>query len=108
MNLRITRAHARNSDPATSHEAADSVTDKIRASQEAVRLVLDRFPQGLTDTDLIEEYGKLSALGWVPRQSPSGLRTRRSELVRRGTVVDSGNRALLPTGRRAVVWVMAK
>lgn len=104
MNLRITKAHARRTDPQTSHDAAASV-DKIRASQQAVLTVLRRFPQGLSDTDLIEEYGKLAELGAVPRQSPSGLRSRRSELTKVGMVIDSGERATLVTGRKAIVWM---
>ena len=37
-------------------------------------------------------------------RSASGIRTRRSELVHAGYVRDSGHRATLPTGRKAIVW----
>ena len=92
------RAHARNSDPATSHAAADSLSsDKIRRSQLAVLGFLKAFGP-MTDTALVERYAR------SPRQSPSGLRTRRRELTTKGLVYDTGKRVVLDSGRKAIVW----
>ena len=85
----------RRSDPATSHAAAESVGD-VRLRQLAVLRVLVHNP-GLTDEQIASNY-----VG--PVQSPSGLRTRRSELVALALVEDSGARARMLSGRLAIVW----
>jgi len=36
--------------------------------------------------------------------SDSGIRTRRSELVKEGLVKDSGKRVKTPSGRESIVW----
>jgi hypothetical protein len=87
-------AHARNSDPDTSHAAARSVRH-IRESQAEV-LALFRAHGPMTD--------ELARTVYRGHQSPSGLRTRRSELVGRGQLVDTGRRVVGATGRRMVVW----
>jgi len=100
------RAHARRTDPETSHAAAASLTpDTLRASQAAVLKVLENYPQGLTDVDLVDNYGNGVRLG-LPFQSASGIRSRRAELVAGGLVVDTGARAVLPSGRKAIVWAV--
>ena len=99
------RANARNSDPDTSHAAAESISsERIRKSQSAVLSCLKQ--QGPRhDALLISDYEAQQAeQGW-PKQSPSGIRTRRSELVARGFVADSGGRQRLARGRMAIVWV---
>ena len=90
---------ARATDPDTSWDAARSVR-LITAKQAAVRDVLGAAPSGLTDEELAARY-----VG--PHQSPSGLRTRRKELVDLGLVRDSGRRAQMETGRMAIVWEVA-
>jgi hypothetical protein len=91
------KAHARRSDPHTSHEAARSLSaNKLRDSQKAVLSHFRKFGP-MTDTDLVNIY-----VG--SPQSRSGLRTRRSELANRGLIEDTGVRKKLPTGRRAIVW----
>jgi hypothetical protein len=93
-----TKPVARKTDPETSHDAAASITD-LTEKQEAVLAVL--AAEGLlTDKDLISQYPKYG----LARQSESGLRTRRAELVRRQLVRDTGLREILPSGRRAIVW----
>lgn len=88
-------AHARRGDPDTSHEAAAS--QKAEALSE-LRLriyeTLREMPQTQLDLEL-ELYG-----AW----SPSGIRTRVSELRKMGKVRDSGKRETLPSGRKAIVW----
>ena len=91
-------AFARTSDPATSHEAAKSV--KVRESQEKVLGLLKLGPA--TDEVLANR-----AMAHGIRISPSGLRTRRSELVALSLVVDSGVRLTTGNGRKAIVWAVA-
>lgn len=99
-------AYARRTDPETSHEAARSIrSDKLRRSQEAVLDVL-RSLHRATDVELIQSYNLRGYAFSVP-QSDSGIRTRRSELVTAGKVIDSGERVKLPSGRRAIVWKAA-
>jgi hypothetical protein len=89
------RAVARNTDPQTSWDAARSVTE-IRPRQQAILDHLaDHGPQ--TDEEIALFYKGV-------RQSPSGLRTRRCELVEMGLVVDSGDRRRMASGRMAIVW----
>ncbi len=95
-------AVARRTDPQTSHTAADSV-QALRDSQQRVLKVLQDDGDG-TDEDIASWYASSERLlGW-PQQSPSGLRTRRSELVDAGFVFDTGRRKTLPSGRESIVW----
>jgi len=88
---------ARRSDPRTSHDAAESVKN-VTATQAFVLRVL-RKPR--TDTQLIEAYRSLKK---APLASESGIRSRRAELVDKGLVADTGQRALTPFGRQSTVW----
>ena len=99
-------AYARHSDPRTSQEAAESLTAAhLRASLEAVLECAQRLPHfGFTDVALIAFYRSNQYLYEWPEQSDSGIRTRRSELVRAGLLVDSSEKIKLRTGRRAIVW----
>lgn len=103
------QAHARTTDPHTSHDAAQSISrDQLRASQTAVLRVLREYGP-TSDYMLAENYDTARHMGYdLPRQSPSGLRTRRKELVAAGFVVDSGERVTLPSGRKAIVWQVAE
>ena len=92
------QAHARTSDPWTSHAAAASLaSDKIRGAQSAVLRFLRRNGP-MEDERLVKLYNG------DPTQSPSGLRTRRAELVKKGLIVDSGKRIVTKSGRKAIVW----
>lgn len=92
-------ARARTTDPITSHEAAWSLSSEtLRASQEAVLAAMRSYGFPIDDAKLAEVYSG------DPPQSPSGLRTRRAELVDLGLVRDSGETTLLPSGRRAICW----
>lgn len=96
------RPRARTTDPETSHAAADSVTDLTR-KQEAVLLLLREI--GPThDQRLVSAYQHTAGKRAFPYQSESGIRTRRAELVRKGLVRDTGERATLESGRSAIVW----
>lgn len=101
------KARARATDPVTSHAAASSLKPgKIRLSQSAVLKTLGRLRKG-TDQDIAAAYNTSGWGEFVP-QSPSGLRTRRAELVARGLVEDTGLRKRLPSGRQAIVWAKVK
>ena len=84
-------------DPETSLEAAESVTASLRRSQQAV-LAFFRRSGPMDDERLVADY-----VG-PPPQSPSGLRTRRHELVDAGLLADTGRRVRTRAGRRAIVW----
>lgn len=88
-------AHARLTDPDTSHAAAASVN--VRRSQQQVLALLREGPA--TDQHLATRaYERGLTI------SPSGLRSRRHELVDAGLVEDTGLRERLPSGRHAAVW----
>lgn len=88
-------ARARNTDPGTSHAAAASQRPKKLTKLR--RVVLDTFIKygPMDDTELVRR---------VNGYTPSGIRTRRSELVSMGLIRDSGRRVRLETGREANVW----
>jgi len=89
----------RKTDPQTSRDAAESVTsERIRKSQSEV-LSLFYVYGPMTDKQLVER----AAIRNV-KQSESGLRTRRSELVTLGKLKDTGKRKRLDSGRKAIVW----
>ena len=90
-------AHARTTDPQTSHEAAASI-EKTNLTQFYIWLALKR---PATDVELLERYRNDRN---APQASDSGIRSRRSELVEAGMVEDSGLRQKLPSGRNAIVW----
>jgi hypothetical protein len=89
---------ARWTDPETSHEAAASVV-RLTVVRQAIMDLLGKHPDGLTDQEIAALYSG-------PQASPSGLRTRRAELVDGGFVADSGRRSTTASGRRTIVWVL--
>jgi hypothetical protein len=99
-------AHARLTDPETSHAAAASI-DRLTDRQGAVLRVFKRNRFAMTDVSLCSMYDVAARKGLVPAQSVSGIRTRRAELVDRGLIVDTGNRVRLASGRKAIVWALA-
>jgi hypothetical protein len=58
----------------------------------------------MTDEELFTSYSKAVAAGLAPMASPSGVRSRRAELVVLGFVEDTGTRRKLMSGRNAIVW----
>lgn len=61
---------------------------------------------------ILRQFGALPDHALVPlaqhvagaHQSSSGIRTRRAELARRSFVVDTGDRVVTASGRKATVW----
>lgn len=90
---------ARRTDPDTSHAAASSVHD-LRQRQAAVLFALRAIGPS-TDEKLVARYDRIFPA--IP-QSPSGLRTRRHELVTAGLVEWAGTKQPLASGRMARVW----
>lgn len=97
-------ARARRTDPETSHEAAASVTGVTRKQAAVWGVILLYGP--ITDEAIAGRYASWHAKDptQCPPQSPSGLRTRRAELVAAGLVQDSGLRRTLSSGRRGIAW----
>lgn len=92
-------AVARRTDPDTSWEAAKSVRD-IRETQQAVLAAL-RAHGPMTDEEIAERIRS------ERKQSPSGLRTRRSELVDLHMVTYAGYKRPTKSGRKSRVWKAA-
>jgi hypothetical protein len=97
------QAKARRTDPATSHQAAASV--KMGDTHNRILTIL--ADGGATDEELYAVWQvKVLDQGW-PRVSQSGVRSRRSELVRKGKVVDSGEKGRTVAGRACTIWRLA-
>jgi hypothetical protein len=94
-------AHARTTDPLTSHEAAATVTN-VERTKLAIKYLLMKSPK--TDLELIEAYELGAYEGKWPQASQSGIRTRRSELVEEGWIEATGEKVKLPSGRYANTW----
>jgi hypothetical protein len=92
-------AHARRSDPDTSHRAAREVTphtDTIRADVE--RWARGRGPEGFIDDELSAAFDASDS---------SSYRTRRAELTDAGRVIFSGRKRMNGNGRQCMVWMHA-
>lgn len=99
------RAYARRSDPETSHAAASSISRRqISLAQADLLRLFSRGDLKLTDAELADLHKVAVIQLRLHHQSPSGLRTRRRELVDLGYLKDSGDRRKLPSGRLAIVW----
>lgn len=97
---------ARNTDPETSHAAARSVRH-VTQNQMAVMMAFQGSGP-MTDEQLLVDYegrrhGRFGRQNY-PKQSESGLRSRRSELTNMGYLHDTGLRGTTASGRSAIVW----
>ena len=95
-------ANARANDPETSKQAAASVTNTAMVQ----RAILTIFSKqlGLCDSELTDIYYAWVDSGLATNASPSGIRSRRAELVAQEYLADSGEREKLPSGRSSVIW----
>lgn len=90
------RRLSRTTDPETSKEAAASVAPKLSALQERVlTFAVACGPTGFTDREMVKAMGVGSDSTW---------RTRRSELVKRGLIEDTGITTREINGRRHTIW----
>lgn len=89
-------AHARRTDPDTSHEAAEAVTPDLRELQRRVEAyALRKGAAGFVDAEMEEEMG----------DGGSTYRTRRSELTARNIILDTGGRGRWgDSPRRRIIW----
>ena len=93
-------AFARVTDPATSHEAADSVKD-ISVVQSTILGIIGG--DSMSDERLVVEYQKLVRSGIAKPATDQSIRSRRAELARQGLVSVVGY-TVTALGRRAQVW----
>lgn len=96
-------AQARNNDPTTSHLAAAQLNRtqvSVAICDGIVRLL--RQHGNLTDAEILDRLERDPEVGRYC--TPSGLRTRRKSLERRGIVEDSGLRRPGETNRLAIAW----
>ena len=99
--LLVKQPAARRSDPETSHAAARAASTRVTAGRRQVLECFSRHGQ-MTDEQLVWNMERMP--GGITLKSESGIRTRRSELVKLGKIQDSGRRRLNAKGRRCVVW----
>jgi predicted ArsR family transcriptional regulator len=95
-------------DPATSHEAADSISRKAReASAREVLTIIAASALPMT-AEAIHEYHEASAFMGLSEHtySPSRIRTALKQLVDAGQVVATDRREKTKTGRSAQTWAL--
>lgn len=95
-------ALARTTDPTTSRQAAASVTGITRLQANVLALFHHHGP--MTDGDLLDLHQQMVDAGDYPPATPSGVRTRRNELVASGRLVDTGERSTTAAARACIVW----
>jgi hypothetical protein len=96
--------NARTTDPQTSHDAAASVNNLSQTKQWIIGALTLK---SMSDEKLFEYHNAYDRMGDAIYVSPSGLRSRRAELVAAGLVIDSGERTKMRSGRQAIVWAVA-
>lgn len=95
-------AHARLTDPQTSHDAAASVTN-ISKVQKAILSLLQASP--MCDEKLIEQYRIWQQTDdRFPAVTDQSIRSRRAELVKMGLLEPAHWREQLSTGNMGQVW----
>ena len=98
----MSSVHARNSDPLTSHEAAESVKDTTPLQERILGLFMEHG--AMIDDEMIQAY-KSQFGHWWPA-TDSSLRSRRSDLHYAGKVVERGTK-LNKRGRKSILWNLA-
>lgn len=106
---------ARKTDPPTSKAAGKKAT-KTGTSElhNRIMFLFRTKVVGLTDDELIVLYGERTNPGLAylkgewPSKSPQRIRTARSDLVKVGLLVDSGQTRTSALGNKSVVWDLVK
>ena len=97
-------AHARNTDPITSHEAAEGV-DVNRSQALVLAFCTSYMGEYFTDKNLAATYRRVVEVGeaQLPPVSDSRIRTARKELVDAGLITFAGYTEPA-RGRRESIW----
>ena len=104
--MNFDKAHARRTDPQTSYDAAAKVVNLGR-TREAILDILKYT--SLPDESIVEIYQSRVFSGFdIPKASESGIRSRRAELVKMGLVRNSGFKATIKSGNKAIAWELNK
>jgi hypothetical protein len=91
-------ARARESDPLTSHAAAD--LNDTAGSRRAVLLIMQAYRRPLADHEIEAIHNEAGG-----RYTGQRLRTARDELVDRGVVASVGE-STTPHGRKCLTWAL--
>lgn len=103
--MSTTALPVRSTDPDTSQEAAVKATSHAATIRPIVLEIVEAYGP-LTHDDVIQHFqARIVMDPSTPRASESGIRTRLSELVRAGLVVESLDDGLSAYGNRARRWV---
>lgn len=88
-------AHARTTDPQTSHDAAQSIEgDPATRIEKIILNALENSIDGLTTHEIVDATG-IAYATVTPRLKP---------MRKKGLAVDSGVTRPSPTGRQCIVW----
>jgi hypothetical protein len=98
FNFDTLRKMFRRDAPDTSVEAAVSVYPNLRELQLQVMLYAETQQKGFTDEQMNDYFNT----------HRSTYRARRSELVHKGLIIDSGSKQKMVNGRNATVWILPK
>jgi hypothetical protein len=93
--------HTRKMDPFTSHLAASLIMDTTTL-QIRILHCFESCEGGLTDEELIVVYKRVWGISFPA--TDSSIRSRRSELVNKGNVIDTGKTRLTKAGNKSIVW----
>jgi hypothetical protein len=104
MTIHLPHFRARRTDPATSHDAADSIdAETVADSKDEVLFLLTSFGP-MADHELVERHEREVYLNLYRHYSPQRLRTARRELVDAGRVEAGVGWTKTPSGRKAIIW----
>lgn len=92
----MAEAHARRTDPETSHEAAEKVSPHIETQRAKVLRFAAGKNKGFIDEELQQHYRD---------DTKSSLRTRRNELWQENWILDTGERRENSDGSPCIVWI---